>query len=210
MSTRRISLLAKAFALTLAVYLLGPILTALVQAELRSAFPPSFNPVRSRHLVARGLARLYDEEHPPSGADTFDFNPDRSCGYDVVELLAKVPSVRSTDGKTRSSFAERGDFYVETTADELANANIEEKRAVGLETSLGAFGLWFTTDCINSTILTRVCNAHLEHLIERIDSEPSPAIDHLGADVWARARCTYLDGVAARLGLPLPKRAGPM
>ena len=210
MTARRRSLLITALLLILAVYPVGPILNALVRAEIRSVYPPPPNPVASRHLAARKLAQLYELEHRRAGVDFFNVGPDKICGYDEPELLRKVPRIRLADGSTRASFAERGDFYLAGSADEMKRANKEEKRAVGLERSLGNFGLWFMTDCIDNTVLARVCDAHVGRLIERIDREPASPDDYLGIDVWNKARCTHLDGVAARLGLPIAKQTGPM
>ncbi|MGV3455778.1 hypothetical protein [Sphingomonas sp.] len=119
------------------------------------------------------------------------------CGYGFNALF----------GRNREEDELSGFNLIERSESNDWRRMLRDRQADHLEGTLSPFKMHFLANCINGTLFSNVCVAGAKaHLAPPI----SP--DH----EWARSsrrntklmRCRYLDGVAARAGLPLSK--GPV
>jgi hypothetical protein len=183
------------FIWTLAVYLAGPLVTALVRA---TAFQVSFARTdeeartHARYVIAHRLLDVYDARNPPP-LMLHQIEHDY-CGY--------APS--SDDA------VEKGLDYLFVATILTDNQFQRQLRLERFTTTISDFGFAFLGNCISSTVLAHQCELYVGRVLERNGIRytrdlPSGSPDQHEQKVQHAVNCRYLDGVAVRAGRPLAK-----
>lgn len=189
----RLKIAATLIVWTVTVYLAGPIITALARASTFQASLARMDDVaraRARYVAAERLLDLYDARNPPPlimSQIERDY-----CGY-------KEPS----DDTVRE-----GLDYLFMAALLIDNRYQRRLRMDRFTATLSDFGFVFLGDCISSTVLARLCEMHVGHVLERngiryTRNLPTASPDGHEQRVKEAVNCRYLDGVAARERQPL-------
>lgn len=125
-----------------------------------------------------------------------DHSPVEACGYDST-ILPGAPD------------ALRYDILARAQA-EAREATRKERLAESLAPRMSSFEVSFLAGCTQKTVFAGACHRIVDGLLREASaasSRSSVRKDYHVEDAEA-AMCTYLDGLAARKGIPLAERRG--
>jgi len=180
---------------TLAVYLAGPIVTALARAAtFRAAVTRMDDQARAhaRYVTAERLLDLYDARNPPPPV-MYQVELDY-CGYEPLP-----------DDETS-----KGLDYLWVAGLLTDNKFQRRLRIERFTATLGDFGFVFLGNCISGTVLAHRCELYVRQVLERngiryARDMPTTSPDKHEARIRHAVTCRYLDGVAARARRPLAR-----
>ncbi|MFC4257289.1 hypothetical protein GRI97_16860 [Altererythrobacter xixiisoli] len=129
----------------------------------------------------------------------------KECGYDSNKIF---PNMDEDFGKIGTSI----DFnyyngYLALDRWKYNNIDEEWEQAVSqvIINDMNSFQIGFLRRCIEETTFSKMCMkqvAHYQNRVKRFD-HGRPSIPYFGYGIEDQIICTYVDGVAARLGVPL-------
>lgn len=184
-------------ALVATIFLLGGLSLPVLIAAGGAAFTSKNK--EDRFFEARRLIAVY-QTHLPRNILFLSINSDggASCGYDpeklAPETTSKADRERYTDELMASITGERwwveeqDDIWLSDIADRISNSN-------------SAFTVSFLRRCIEGTALRPLCISHVSQLDQGVEYSPKKL--DLRRAIAKRAYCTFVDGVAAKRGIPL-------
>ena len=178
---------------------LGPVLLAAADGLAR----PS--DAQERRAQAYALLKAFDDRDPQVSMASMDWDMFiRDCGY-TTETLFGSPTPPLVEGQAWTPYSGYFDLFLWQgrqfgTAAEAARADV-------LFRSLSTFQLAFLGDCMRGTAFSGLCAGYVRQVLESGGGLSSNAMPR-GAPRFDQRReertiCTYLDGLAARRGLPL-------
>jgi len=187
---RRAKVTAAVVAWTLAVYFIGPVITALARAAaFRASLARMDDDARAhaRNVIADRLLDLYDARNPPPQV-LYQIERDY-CGYDLPSNQEDLKGL---------------DYLWEA----MLRSDADAQRRIRLQrfgSMLSDFSFSFLGSCISSTILAHQCETYVGHVLDRngIKGMRDMPTDPNEQRVQDGVTCRYLDGVAARAGRPL-------
>ncbi len=131
------------------------------------------------------------------------------CGYDPDRLFG--PELSLAVGQAWTPYT--GYFDLTIWQRNEFSQEVARRRAEHLSRHLGAFELVFLDRCIRSTLFAGQCALRVHRLLETGNLRSRNSMPASGPRFVQSRRdrtiCTYLDGLAARKGLPLSARPGP-
>lgn len=159
------------------------------------------------------LADRYIEAQPRLQLHLSLMSPDilyAHCGHDFEQLFPQIMD----DLEALHAAGRYSDYEGFEALDELRRRNSLEIRRTGLaielEERLSLFDLRFLRRCIDATMFSKVCMRQVADIAADLPSEAdlTSRVFIPGAGEEPQIICTYLDGVSARRGLPLPRPIG--
>lgn len=188
-----------AFLVTGAIF--GPLLLA-VLAGLHPEEP--WNPI-APHLLAE-----YDARVPSSGLTSpgWSISDSRKCGYDPDALFTREDRDRDYPRNWQWTPA-RGYRFMGGYHSWFRQIAVDDRRSSQLHGEISNFSGRFLLACMRGTVFAPLCAQRTGALLGKWksgDATATLAAGSLNEAGTAETLCTYLDGVAARRGLPLAKR----
>ena len=186
------------------------VLAPLLYAAGRGLFAGSDEGERRMQSIAL-LAAYRDHWPPPVWLVSIDFEgPIRECGYNSETLF--VPSQPRETWRAGQWTPEEGyrDLWMVRSRD--WRQRLDELRLARLDAETSAFSSEFLRACIRQSLFASSCAGQVRAILAADD------LDTTNGDAWPRNRprpdqsrqnrniCAYLDGIAARRGLPLATR----
>lgn len=189
-------------ALVLTIFLLGVILGPPLLALIEAAMVE--NNRSSRLDEADHLIAAYQSQLPRNvlflsvvrmrGGD---------CGYEDGQLFPSPKRHTVDDDNVMNFFA----------ADMIENWKNEEHDRTWISAIAGrigethsAFSIAFLRRCIEATAMSPFCASYVSKFGDEVERYPSKAKPTSNNVVAARAYCSFMDGIAARQGIPLVSR----
>lgn len=184
----------------------GPLLFAVIGAAIAPAKGLAGQPIEAGKLVD-----AYRDKLPPLQLFlTVEMPQDgMECGYDPEKVFPDGFSAMMKARQT-NSYADYEGYYA---LDQWRNNNqdedwIEEIKAE-VAKEMSPFEAGFLRRCIQSTVFSNLCMKEVESFGDTVPRFNSKREHYLiAAGDEDRVVCTFVDGVAARRGIPLSKRAG--
>jgi hypothetical protein len=186
--------------------ILGPVLFAVIGAIAAPA-----EGTGGRSIEANKLVDAYRNKLPPFRLFTTVVMPDdgAECGYDAGKVFPGG-ILAMMKARQANSYSDYEGYYA---LDQWRNRNQDEdwidaiKAQISMEMS--PFEAGFLRRCIESTVFSNLCMRQVEGFgdtVPRFSSKREHFLIAAGDE--DRVVCTFVDGVAARRGIPLSKRAG--
>jgi len=185
---------------------LGPVSLAAVAAYITSDQDDEFG----EHREAARLVDAYQDNLRPGRLFLTLASPEdgAECAYDPDQLFPNSMQQfdESTDTKAFTDYV--GYLALDRWRNRTRNEEWIGAVAVQLNEQMSDFETGFLRRCIEGTVFSQLCMERVEAF-----SNSAPRFDHsrdpipvLGMGIENEIVCTYADGVAARLGLPIAER----
>ena len=133
----------------------------------------------------------------------------KNCGYDETELFPEgLDEMLNARRKGRFSLFE-GYEAIDVWARELRDMAYIAAITDKIRQEHSPYEIEFLRRCIQSTVFSHTCMKHVATFgdrVERFPDKPHEEWYFAGSGYEEEVICTYLDGVATRRGIAIPKR----
>jgi hypothetical protein len=135
----------------------------------------------------------------------------KECGYDPDQVLPDADDAFASARRTKSYVDREGYFWLHRWRNEAQGRAVHNAISAELTKSLSRFQAAFLRRCMQGTLASNLCYDKIGDLVDRAYSKIDYPKALTQSDFMLFGHeddvvCSFVDGVAARRGIPLAKR----
>lgn len=199
---------AKRALLAVAIFAFGAIFGPLLIAGIAALHDDTLGMYEPSE--ATKLVEAYQSKLPPLRLFLTVEPPDegKACGYEPSQLFPTGIDEMASARKEKRFSDYEGYYALEGWASDLKDKAFVAEITEKIEKTMDRREMEFLRHCIQSTLFSGVCMREVEKFGDRVERFPNEPRDwyFLASGHEQEVICTYLDAIAARRGLAIPKR----